>query len=247
VYSDLSGDKVLTQASSRELGKYGLSVGLKNYAAAYCTGLLVARRLLTKLGMADIYRGNEEITGDVVSCRMNRKKYFVSELDDDKRPFKAILDVGIKPTTTGARLFGALKGATDGGLNVPHSNKRFPGFDKDAGRFDSEVHRDHIFGDHVACYMREMQEEDEDKYNSHFSQYIKAGLGPDDLEGLYESVHQKIREDPVFQSRDPPFKCEDTTSFKHPPKLTLEQRKERIQTRIAEIQAQQEEKTGGDY
>jgi len=32
-------------AYSHELPKYGIKVGLTNYAAAYCTGLLVARRV----------------------------------------------------------------------------------------------------------------------------------------------------------------------------------------------------------
>lgn len=39
----------MCQASSNELPRYGVKVGLKNYGAAYCTGLLVARRLLRSL------------------------------------------------------------------------------------------------------------------------------------------------------------------------------------------------------
>jgi len=31
-------------------------------------------------------------------------------------------------TTTGAKVFGVLKGAVDGGIYVPHSTKRFAGF-----------------------------------------------------------------------------------------------------------------------
>ena len=45
IYAEIDGDKCLCSASSKELSKYGLEVGLKNYSAAYCTGLLVARRL----------------------------------------------------------------------------------------------------------------------------------------------------------------------------------------------------------
>merc|ERR1712012_1166701 len=41
---------------SHELKRYGLEVGLTNYAACYCTGLLLARRLLKKFGMDD-YEG----------------------------------------------------------------------------------------------------------------------------------------------------------------------------------------------
>lgn len=34
-------------------------------------------------------------------------------------------------TTTGARIFGCLKGAADGGLYIPHNEKRFPGYKHD--------------------------------------------------------------------------------------------------------------------
>jgi len=34
---------------------------LKNYAAAYCTGLLIARRLLNKLGLDEAYEGVDEV------------------------------------------------------------------------------------------------------------------------------------------------------------------------------------------
>lgn len=34
-----------------------------------------------------------------------------------------------------------MKGAVDGGLNVPHSIKRFPGYDAEAKKFNAEVHR----------------------------------------------------------------------------------------------------------
>jgi len=40
---------------SSELPRYGLKVGLTNYAAAYCTGLLLARRVLAKLGLDKHY------------------------------------------------------------------------------------------------------------------------------------------------------------------------------------------------
>jgi large subunit ribosomal protein L5e len=46
---------------------------------------------------------------------VDAKDYFV-EASGEKRPFKAVLDIGIAFTTTGARVFGALKGAIDGGL-----------------------------------------------------------------------------------------------------------------------------------
>merc|ERR1712222_226420 len=48
--------------------------------------------------------------------------------ETERRPFRCNLDVGVKATTLGSRLLGALKGASDGGLDIPHSHKRFPGY-----------------------------------------------------------------------------------------------------------------------
>eukprot|EP00953_Heterococcus_sp_UTEX-ZZ885_P003470 2388-Heterococcus_DN1.PRE.2 len=59
-YATIEGDKIMCQSNSRELERYGLKTGLKNYAAAYCTGLLCARRLLQKLGLDETYAGEEE-------------------------------------------------------------------------------------------------------------------------------------------------------------------------------------------
>merc|ERR1712002_134263 len=53
------------------------------------------------------------------------------------------------------------KGAVDGGLDIPHSEKRFPGYDNESKSLNADVHRAHIFGQHVADYMRSLSEEDE--------------------------------------------------------------------------------------
>ena len=58
-----------------------------------------------------------------------------------RRPFKAFLDVGLKKTTTGARVFGAMKGASDGGLYIPHSESRFPGYDIETKELEADVLR----------------------------------------------------------------------------------------------------------
>jgi len=47
-----------------------------------------------------------------------------------------------------------LQGALDGGLDIPHSDKRFAGFDKDKKELDAEVHRKYVFGGHVAAYIK---------------------------------------------------------------------------------------------
>jgi len=237
MYSQIDGDRVLTQASSFELARYGLPVGLKNYAAAYCTGLLVARRLLAKVGMADLYEGNTEVDGEVVKTEYDGKTYYVDEVDDDRRPFRALLDVGCKATTTGCRIFGALKGAADGGLDVPHSEKRFPGYDRDAKEYDADMHRERIFGGHVGEYMEYLEEEDNQKYQEQFASYIENDIDADGLEELYETVHGKIREDPSSSAKK--AHTPDKT-YKRKAKDTLEVRKARIAVKKAAKKAELE-------
>eukprot|EP00339_Tiarina_fusa_P002044 CAMPEP_0117034856 /NCGR_PEP_ID=MMETSP0472-20121206/24788_1 /TAXON_ID=693140 ORGANISM="Tiarina fusus, Strain LIS" /NCGR_SAMPLE_ID=MMETSP0472 /ASSEMBLY_ACC=CAM_ASM_000603 /LENGTH=305 /DNA_ID=CAMNT_0004744147 /DNA_START=35 /DNA_END=952 /DNA_ORIENTATION=+ len=237
-YALVDGDRILCQAESTELARYGLSVGLKNYAAAYCTGLLVARRLLQKVGLDDVYEGNTEVDGNVVTTEYDKKTYYVDEVDDDKRPFRALLDVGCKATTTGCRVFGALKGAADGGLDVPHSEKRFPGYDRDGKEYDADMHRERIFGGHVGEYMEYLEEEDNQKYQEHFAAYLAADLEADGLEEKLEEVHEAIRGDP-----SPAEKKAFTPdkSFKRKAKLTYDERKAAVQAKKDAKNAELEE------
>lgn len=96
------------------------------------------------------------------------------------------LDVGLQRTSTGARVFAAMKGAVDGGLNIPHSTKRFPGYDAESKSFNAEVHRAHIFGVHVADYMRSLEEEDPEAFKRQFSRYIKAGVNADQVRRIFK-------------------------------------------------------------
>jgi len=236
-YSQIDGDRILAQASSNELARYGLSVGLKNYAAAYCTGLLVARRLLKKIGLDDIYEGNTEVDAQVVSTEVDGKTFFVDEVDEDRRPFRAFLDVGCRPTTTGCRIFGALKGAADGGLDIPHSEKRFPGYDRDAKEYDADMHRERIFGGHVGEYMEYLDEEDNQKYQEQFASYIAEDIEADGLEEMYEGVHEKIREDPSPSEKK---SFTPDKGFKRKARLTLEERKARVQAKKDQKKAELE-------
>jgi large subunit ribosomal protein L5e len=191
--ADMTHDVCMLAAYSHELPRYGLKVGLTNYAAAYCTGLLLARRINSKLGLD--YEGNTEVNGE---------DYNVEADPEGKAPFRALLDVGLRRTTTGARIFGALKGACDGGLDIPHNDRRFPGTEAAGSDFtpDAEVHKKYIFGGHVGEYMESLKEDDDEAYQRQFSRYIAEDIGPDDLEELYEKVHSGIRENP-FVKRDP--------------------------------------------
>jgi len=115
VAADLTHDVVLAAAYGHELPRYGVKLGLTNFAAAYCTGLLLARRINSKFSLK--YEGQTKVDGE---------HFQVEAEEDGPRPFKALLDVGLARTTTGSKIFGALKGAADGGLDVSSQRPSFP-------------------------------------------------------------------------------------------------------------------------
>jgi len=178
IYATIKGDRVMAASDSNELKRYGITAGQTNYAAAYATGLLCARRLLKSLDMDSMYKGVDKVDGEF---------YSVQEHTQERRPFKALLDVGLVRTTTGNRVFGAMKGACDGGLHVPHNTKRFPGFRVEKGEvqkdkrgkvidteksknvYDAKVHRDHIMGAHVQNYYNQLKKDDATAFKRQFS------------------------------------------------------------------------------
>merc|ERR1712157_269816 len=199
-YAHLKGDQVVCSAYAHELPRYGINVGLTNYAAAYATGLLLARRVLTKYKLDQLYPGQTEVDGDD----------FLVEDGDERAAFHACLDVGLARTSTGAKVFGAMKGAVDGGINIPHSSKRFPGFDKEDG---------------------------EEAYKKQFSRYIKNGINPDGIEAIYKKAHAAIRANPVREAKKDKKVTKKRWTDK---KLTSEARKQKVKDQKEEFLAQME-------
>ncbi|MCL7050412.1 hypothetical protein MKW94_029958 [Papaver nudicaule] len=117
-----------------------------------------------------------------------------------RRPFCALLDVGLLCTTTGNHIFGALsqlldllwfttsnhyssvKGALDGGLDIPHSDKRFAGYKKGESTFSVGM-----LAPTRGCH---------DKFQTHFAKYAMINVEADGLEDFYK-VHAAIRADPT--------------------------------------------------
>ena len=232
--SEISGDKVFVSAYAHELRAYGIEHGLTNWAAAYATGLLIARRALKKLGIDETFPGVEEADGEYTLTE-------AAETDDgERRPFKAFLDVGLVRTSTGARVFGAMKGASDGGIFIPHSENRFPGFDMETEELDAETLRKYIYGGHVAEYMETLADDDEERFKSQFQKYTDDDIEADGLEELYQEAHKAIREDPFKKyESEAPKKSKDEwkeISKQHRnKKLSREEKKQRVQARIAEL------------
>ena len=96
---------------------------------------------------------------------------------------EAVLDIGLRRATRGARLFAAAKGAIDAGLNVPLGEEVVPDDDRIAGK-------------HVAEYARLLKEAG--KSEVVFSHHLKRGLDPEKLPENFEEVKSRILE--AFQA-----------------------------------------------
>jgi large subunit ribosomal protein L5e len=231
-----TGDVVLQAAYSHELPAFGIKFGLTNYAACYATGLLLARRVLTKLKVAEKFPGVKEANGEYKPVR--DKKTDESE-SEDPFPFKAILDVGLVRTTTGARIFGVLKGAVDGGLAVPHKPSRFPGFKKDKG-LDAKKHRERIFGIHVANYMKKVAELKKQSPDAKFTQFAtldKAGIKPEQVEKIYKDAHAAIRKNPTLTVPKKPRAADAKHKAFNVKKLSRKAKDEAAKKKVATLRA----------
>jgi len=264
VWSTIAGDRVKSQADSYELRRFGLKAGLTNFPAAYATGLLCSRRLLTTLDEENKKRKVDsnyaknfnlvpETTGEYVNIQELAEKKGI-----EQRPFTCFLDLGLTRATSGNRVFAALKGAVDGGIHIPHSDKIFPkvggkevkGKDakaKDAkakeketatgGKDDKKVAgnplRDRIFGVHIQSYMDKIRE-DKEAYTKQFSQWDKnvAEAKVKTLEELYKKVHAEIRKNPVRVTKPKKTKTKHQQDAKEKNVYTINGKKYRRDRKI---------------
>lgn len=257
VSSTISGDRVKTSADSFELKRYGLTAGLTNYASAYATGLLCAKRLLqvldTEYKAKNFKEGNRswakdfnlvaEATGEYVNIEdmaMNKGIEY--------RPFTCFLDLGLVRSTVGNRVFAAMKGAVDGGINIPHSEKIFPKFKTE--KKGTNALKSRIFGNHVQEYMDSFAKETgRVKNNQQFAVWReclkKAGVKT--TEELYKKIHAEIRKNPAapkksdkkaVYTRDAKNKSMVTSAgktFRRDYKITREQRRLNVENKIKEF------------
>lgn len=94
----------------------------------------------------------------------------------------AIPDIGLHRPTKGSRVFAAIKGGLDAGLEIPHSEEVLPTEDR-------------IRGEHIALYAQKLASEDPALYERMFSKYLKTGLNPERLPKHFEEVKNRILED----------------------------------------------------
>jgi large subunit ribosomal protein L18 len=91
---------------------------------------------------------------------------------------EAILDIGLHSPSKGAKVFAALKGVLDAGINVSHSEEKLP----DEKRIE---------GEHIAEYAKSLASNPEE-YQSKFSKYLEQKLPPEDLPEHFAKVKKEI-------------------------------------------------------
>lgn len=92
---------------------------------------------------------------------------------------EAVLDMGLATSTKGSRVYAALKGALDAGLEIPHNDVILPSEDR-------------ITGKHISQYAESLDKAEMEKK---FSQYIQRGLAPKDLPDHFQSIKEKIEKE----------------------------------------------------
>jgi large subunit ribosomal protein L18 len=101
-------------------------------------------------------------------CGLKAKAKGVSE---------AILDIGLVAPTKGSKLFAALSGVLDAGIDVPHDEEK--------------IVKERIKGEHIAKYGKSLGAGSEG-YSAKFSEYLGQKLSPEKLPGHFAKVKADV-------------------------------------------------------
>jgi large subunit ribosomal protein L18 len=91
---------------------------------------------------------------------------------------EAVLDIGLQYPSKGSRVFAALKGVLDAGVNVPHDKDKLPS-------------KERIEGQHIVEYAKQLLPK-QDAYQKQFSEQLARGLRPEELSNHFAQVRDKI-------------------------------------------------------
>lgn len=97
-------------------------------------------------------------------CGLRAKKEGVAE---------AVLDIGLIPPTNGSRLFAALNGFLDAGLDVPHAEEKLV--------------KERTNGFHIAQYAKKLGAGSE-SYSTRFAEQLKRNLAPEKIPENFSQV-----------------------------------------------------------
>ncbi len=92
---------------------------------------------------------------------------------------EAVLDLGLNKPTPGGRMFAALKGALDAGVQIPHSDEVLPPEER-------------VRCEHIAKYAADLAKNDPDRYKRLFSLQLSR-LPPEEIPKNFDEVLTNIK------------------------------------------------------
>ncbi|MFX1295077.1 MAG: 50S ribosomal protein L18 [Promethearchaeota archaeon] len=92
---------------------------------------------------------------------------------------KGVLDIGVSNSIRGNRLYAALKGLIDAGIEIPHNKKMYPPDQR-------------IYGEHIANYANFLDKLESPKSPQQFTLYKKRGINPKKLPTHFNEVKKSI-------------------------------------------------------
>ena len=98
----------------------------------------------------------------------------VGKRAEKKKIKSAILDIGLRKSMKGSKIYAVLKGALDVGLSISHSPEIFPLDDR-------------VKGKHITDYAKKLKKEGTKRYKKQFSQ-----TKPEKIPEMFEKVKSKI-------------------------------------------------------
>ena len=90
---------------------------------------------------------------------------------------EAILDIGLVSPTKGSKVFAALSGVLDAGVDVPHSEEK--------------IVKERNKGEHIAKYAKSLGSGSEE-YSTKFSKYTAQGVAPEKIPEHFNKVKAEI-------------------------------------------------------
>lgn len=90
-----------------------------------------------------------------------------------------IVDIGLVKPSSGSRIFAAVKGAIDAGLEVPCNEKMFPPEKR-------------IRGEHIAKYAKDLSKDQPTTFERQFGKLSKGRVDLSKLAGMYDTTKSKI-------------------------------------------------------
>ena len=92
---------------------------------------------------------------------------------------QCVLDLGVASPIRGSRLYAALKGLVDAGIEIPHNEKIYPSEDR-------------VRGEHIANYAKLHADLESPEPSQQFNLYKKRGLDPQKLPTHFDEVKKAI-------------------------------------------------------